>query len=345
MKKFKTLFAVGCLALAMTACNKDTAPTTAADPTTQEVQTTVAENTEATQAPADTTETKPEDTKATEATKATEEVKVTEAPKETDAPKATKEAKEEKAVITLADGKTTVEGGAKDCVFLEGKAVIIQKPGNYELTGKLTDGQVRVEVTKEDKVEILFNGIEITNRNGAPFYVVSADKVIIELKKDTTNTLTDAQKYELEEGVDEPNACLFSKDDLTIKGKGELVVNGNYNNGIVTKDDLKISGGIITVKAKKNGIRGNESITIKDGTITVDAVKDGFKVSEEEDPEKGFFLMEGGTVVIDAGDDAIQAVTSVKIEDGTVTYRADGNDINCDGTIEVKDGSMTEKTK
>ena len=56
-------------------------------------------------------------------------------------------------------------------------------------------------------------------------------------------------------------------------------------------------------------------------------------------------LMEGGTVVVDAGDDAIQAVTSVKIEDGTVTYRADGNDIKCDGTIEVKEGAMTEKTK
>ncbi len=346
MKKFKTLFTVGCLALAMTACNKDTAPTTAADPATQEVQTTVADPTEEPQAPADTTAVKPEETKATEEAKPTEEVKVTEAPKETEAPKATKEAKEETAVITLADGgKTTVEGGAKDCVFLEGKAVIIQKPGNYELKGKLTDGQVRVEVTKEDKVEILFNGVDITNKNGAPFYAVSADKVIIELKKDTTNTLTDAQNYELEEGVDEPNACLFSKDDLTIKGKGALVVTGNYNNGIVTKDDLKISGGTITVKAKKNGIRGNESITIKDGTITVDAVKDGFKVSEEEDVEKGFFLMEGGTVVVDAGDDAIQAVTSVKIEDGTVTYRADGNDIKCDGTIEVKEGAMTEKTK
>ena len=319
MKKFKTLFAVGCLTLAMTACNTDTTPTKVADPTTQEVQTTVVDDTKATQAPADTTEAKPEETKAE---------------------------KEEKAVITLADGgKTTVEGGAKDCVFLEGKKVIIQKPGTYVVSGTLTDGQLRVELTKEDKVEIEFKGVDITNKDGAPFYAVSADKVVIDLKKNTTNILTDSQVYELEGDSDEPNACLFSKDDLTIKGSGELIVNGNYNNGIVSKDDLKISGGNITVKAVKNGIRGNDSITIKEGTIKVDAIKDGFKVSNEEDAEKGFFLMEGGTVEVDAGDDAIQAVTSVKIEGGTVTYRADSKDIKCDGTIEIKEGAMTEKTK
>ena len=340
MKKYKTLFLAGCLALSMTACGLDAGPTKPVDPETQAAPTTAAaDDTKATQAPADTTEAKPEDTKATEG------AKTTEAPKETKAPGETKADKEEKAVITLADGKTTVEGGAKDCVFLEGKKVIIQKPGTYVVSGTLKDGQLRVEVTKDDKVEIEFKGVEITNTDGPAFYAVSADKVVIDLKKETTNTLTDSQVYDLSDGDEEPNACLFSKDDLTIKGKGALIVNGNYNNGITTKDDLKISGGNITVKAAKNGIRGNDSITIKEGTVKVDAIKDGFKVSNEEDAEKGFFLMEGGTVEIDAGDDAIQAVTSVKIEGGTVTYRADGKDIKCNGTISVADGVMKEKTK
>lgn len=341
MKKYKTLLLAGCLALSMTACGLESGPTKPVDPLTEAPQTTVAtEDTKATQAdPVDTTEAKPEDTKATE------EVKTTEAPKETKAPEESKAEKEEKAVITLADGKTTVEGGAKDCVFTEGKKVIIQKPGTYVVSGTLTDGQLRVEVTKDDKVEIEFKGVEITNSNGPAFYAVSADKVVIELKKDTTNILTDSKTYDTSDGDEEPNACLFSKDDLTIKGKGSLIVNGNCNNGIATKDDLKISGGDITVKAAKNGIRGNDSITIKDGTIKVDAIKDGFKVSNEEDPEKGFFLMESGTVEVDAGDDAIQAVTSVTIQGGTVTYRADSKDIKCDGTISVADGVMKEKTK
>ena len=55
--------------------------------------------------------------------------------------------------------------------------------------------------------------------------------------------------------------------------------------------------------------------------------------------------MESGTVEVDAGDDAIQAVTSVTIQGGTVTYRADSKDIKCDGTISVADGVMKEKTK
>ena len=69
----------------------------------------------------------------------------------------------------------------------------------------------------------------------------------------------------------------YSKDDLTISGNGTLTVNGNYNNGIVSKDDLKITGGNITVTAVNNGIKGKDSVRIKDGNIKVTAGGDGIK--------------------------------------------------------------------
>lgn len=37
---------------------------------------------------------------------------------------------------------------------------------------------------------------------------------------------------------------------MTINGSGSLTVNGNMKNGIVSKDDLVITGGTITVNAK-----------------------------------------------------------------------------------------------
>ena len=76
------------------------------------------------------------------------------------------------------------------------------------------------------------------------------------------------------EAEEEPNAAIFSKDDLVIAGTGKLTVNGNFNNGIASKDDLKITGGDIFVTAANNGIKGKDSLVIANANITVDAVGD-----------------------------------------------------------------------
>jgi len=89
----------------------------------------------------------------------------------------------------------------------------------------------------------------ITNTKSAPIYVKSAEKVKIELADGKDNVLTDAEFYEFEDPQDnKPNACIYSRDDITIKGNGNLTVNADFNNGIGTSNDLKITGGNITVK-------------------------------------------------------------------------------------------------
>ena len=94
----------------------------------------------------------------------------------------------------------------------------------------------------------------------------------------TTNTITDGDSYTFEDSTtDEPNATIFSKDDLTIRGNGTLTVNANYNNGITSKDDLKITGGNITITSADDGLMGKDSITIKGGNITINASGDGLK--------------------------------------------------------------------
>ncbi len=62
-----------------------------------------------------------------------------------------------------------------------------------------------------------------------------------------------------------PNAAIFSNDDLTINGGGSLTVDANYNNGIQSKDDLHITGGNISVTAVNDGIKGRDSIAVRDG--------------------------------------------------------------------------------
>lgn len=304
----------------MMGCNSDSNPTTSGAENTQDSSD--AGTPDASQTPSDGTEAPSQSGDTTAPTEGTTD------PVET------------VTTIVLADDATEVTG---DGVFVEGNIIIIEKPGKYTVSGTLTNGQLRVEVTKEDKVEILFNGVSITNKTSAPFYSVSADKTVIELAEGTQNTLTDGDSYEFAPGEDEPNACLFAKDDLTIKGTGSLTVHANYNNGITSKNDLKLNGCTITVDAEKNGIRGNDSISIKDVTLQIHCGKDALKVTTEDDPAKGYFHMESGDITIAAGDDAIQSVTSLTIESGKVVHNVLGKPLNCDGEVSVAEGTVIAK--
>jgi len=76
--------------------------------------------------------------------------------------------------------------------------------------------------------------------------------------------------------------AIFSRDDLTINGNGSLTVTAHYRHGIVSKDDLRITGGQITVTSVNDGIRGRDSIAVKDGTITVQSGGDGMQANNDE---------------------------------------------------------------
>jgi uncharacterized protein DUF4353 len=55
--------------------------------------------------------------------------------------------------------------------------------------------------------------------------------------------------------------------DLTIAGTGSLDVNGQYNDGIVSKDGLVLAAGNVTVKAADDGMNasGGASSTTQSG--------------------------------------------------------------------------------
>jgi hypothetical protein len=141
--------------------------------------------------------------------------------------------------------------------------------------------------------------------------------------------VTDGDAYEFPDAeTDEPDAAIFSKDDLTINGSGALTVNANYHNGIVSKDDLKITGGTISVTAVNDGLRGRDSIAILDGTITVNAGGDGLQANNEEEAEQGYISIEGGMLDITAGADGIQAVTRLLISGGDLTILSGSGRMN-----------------
>lgn len=189
----------------------------------------------------------------------------------------------------------------------------ITLPGSYEFYGTLDDGQIMVSVTKDDKVYLYLNGVEITSSTSAAINSTSSDKTFIIVGTGTVNKLKDASSYQYNGSETEPNACLFSKDDLTIKGEGTLIVEGNYNNGIGTKDDLKVNGTNLVVMAINNAVKGNESIELKSATLTLSSSSDCLKSEETEEDGKGYINIDSCNISIVAVNDGIQAATSLYI--------------------------------
>lgn len=228
--------------------------------------------------------------------------------------------------VTLNGNSITMDGTG---AAIEGNVITITSAGTYSIRGTLKDGQIRVDTQDADSVKLILNGMDISSSSSAPLYVVNAEKTIITLADGTTNYVTDGNSYIADEtGSDEPNAAIFSKDDLTINGGGSLAVDANYNDGITSKDDLKINDGTISVNAVNDGVRGRDSVVVKGGTTTITADGDGIQSNNDEDTTKGYVSIEDGTISIIAGADGIQAETSLTISGGTVTVSSGGSSAN-----------------
>ncbi|MDF2545119.1 MAG: dockerin type 1 [Anaerosolibacter sp.] len=212
--------------------------------------------------------------------------------------------------------------------------VTITAAGVYAFSGKLDNGQIIVDVQDKGTVKLILNGVEINSADNAPIYVKNAGKTIITLQEGTENFISDGAEYILADASsDEPNAAIFSKVSLTINGSGTVTVRGNFNDGITSKDDLKITGGNIQIYSKDDGLIGRDMVAVKEGNITIEAGGDGIKSTNDTDASKGFIALEGGSFDIKSEKDGMQAETSLLISDGTYNIFSGGG--NTKGTVKV----------
>ncbi len=228
-------------------------------------------------------------------------------------------------VITLKTNSISVNGSGAS---VSGGVVTITSAGTYTVSGTLLNGQIVVAAGKEDKVQLVFHGVRITCADHAPVYIKSADKVFITLSAKTENSLTDGSSYTLSEADSTVDGALFSKADLTLNGSGSLTVKANYRHGIVSKDDLVVTGGVYDITAAGDGLQGKDCIKINDGTFTVNAGADGMKSNNDEDASKGFVSIDGGKFAITAANDGIQAETVLRITKADITMKTGGGSAN-----------------
>lgn len=246
--------------------------------------------------------------------------------------------------IVLTFNGNKLETSVQDTgITVDGGAFVITRGGSYELRGDLSNGQIKVAVGKEADVELIFNNFTASNNTSAPLYIVSANKAVIFLAAGSVNTLTDATMYQYANPADDkPNACIYSSDDLTIKGTGTLNVNGNYNNGIGCKNDLRIKDCTLNVIGVNNILKGNDSVEIENATVKLSGGEDAIKSDTADRTDKGYILIAAGSKVeINCIDDAIQATMSITVEAGTtVTGTCGGDTLNCPGTINANEAAM-----
>jgi hypothetical protein len=220
--------------------------------------------------------------------------------------------------VTLKDGDSTVADSASGAVTVDGDIVTIKAAGTYRLSGSLTDGKVVIAAGEEDVVRVILDGVTLASSTGSPFVVQSANEAILFLDEGSTNSLKDATTY-TDQGTDAPNSALYSMADLTLAGTGSLAVNGQYNDGIVSKDGLVLAAGNVTVQAADDGIKGKDYAVLLDGAYQVTAGGDGFKSDNDTDDGRGWLLVNGGKITVTAGDDGIKAQNQLAITNGTVT--------------------------
>lgn len=205
-----------------------------------------------------------------------------------------------KVVTETADGWSE-----KDGIYT------ITKGGIYEFSGTLEEGQIFVKAPEEE-VEVVLNGVTISSTKDSCIYVEEAEEVTVKAEGGTVNTLNDNRPRKNSEADKTGSACIYSKDDLKIQGKGTLNVNATYNNGIHSKNDIKIKNLTLNVVSPDDAIRGNDSITVESGVITVKSLeKDGLKTKNTDisskGKQRGLIELQGGTVNIYAADDCIKA--------------------------------------
>lgn len=240
-------------------------------------------------------------------------------------------------IVLNGDSATCESSG----VYIDGGKISITSAGTYQVTGTLNNGQIYVDCIDAGKIELVLNNANITNSEGACIFFKKAQEVELTLLEGTTNTLTDGENYIFDNPEDdEPDAPLFSKEDMIIDGSGSLIVKGNYANGIVSKDGLKIDGGTIEIDAVNHGIKGKDYLVINGGDIKVHAIGDGIKSTNYDNDLVGYIEINDGTLDIYSEDEAVQAVSAIRVNGGTTNINTINNGFKCVAGIEFNGGSV-----
>lgn len=243
--------------------------------------------------------------------------------------------------ISLSDNKISCES---ENVEINQNTAVIKAEGTYILSGSLSNGQITVNADELSKIQLVLDNVDINCDTSAAIYVKQADKVFITLSDNSKNTLSAKEDFV---AIDDNNidAVIFSKDNITLNGAGELEIRSPYGHGIVSKGDLKITSGTYSIDAKKHALQGKDSIRIADGTLNLTAEKDAIS-SENNDEDntdnKGFVYIIGGHINISTDKNGIHTGKALTVKGGIIHIAESSEGLEGE-TINISGGEITIK--
>lgn len=213
----------------------------------------------------------------------------------------------------------TYESGTQGCYTVSENTLTfsgLAENSVYTVTGALY-GNIVIDAGDDYKLELQFTDFSLTSYTECPLTVVSADKFTLSAKKDTQNYIYDL-RGDIEDG--EISSSVYALCDLDIQGKGELFIKSVNNNGVHTKKDLTVKNLNLQVECKDNALKGNDSVTVESGELVLIArAGDGIKTTDSDISSKGnqrgSVVVSGGTLLIYAACDAIDASYDVTISE------------------------------
>lgn len=221
----------------------------------------------------------------------------------------------------IVDLQINCISGTKDCYSIEDNVVKFSSVGEdsvYSISGKLS-GSIIIDTGDGYKFDLELQGLSVVSTSINPITVLSGDEASITSKSGYKNYI-----YDMRDAIDDAEEALYSgaihsNVDLEICGKGELTVLSENNNGIHSKDDLRIKNLSLTVVCMDNALKGNDSVEIENGTYTLIAAKgDGIKTTKSDISKKGnqrgSVSINNANLSIYAACDGIDAAYNVSID-------------------------------
>lgn len=274
---------------------------------------------------------------------------------------------EGKATIIKCNGESSEISG--NGIQADGNILKITQAGTYVFSGKMSDGQIQVNADKNDVVHIVLGGLTASSGSSSVIYGIQSKKIVITLAKGQENVLNDASSYVYKSvSENEPNACIFSKDDVSINGEGSLDIYGNYGDGVCSKGDLKIINGTYRITAAQNGLQAETVLQINGGSgyITSGGGSSNASYDEngqiqekwgqwggqmgEQEPADSEVPGAGRTPVEESGistedsgssDSAkgLKGGVGIYLNGGDFTIDSSDDSIHCNGSVTVNDGT------
>jgi len=233
------------------------------------------------------------------------------------------------AYIELTGTSATCES---DAVEIKDSTITIKDEGTYVISGSLENGMIIVDSDETDKTQLVLDGVTIHNETSASIYVKQSDKVFVTVKEGTENVLSNGGKFD---AIDENeiDGVIYSKSDLTINGTGTLSVQSPGGHGIVSKDDLIVTGGTYILDVATHGLSANDMLGIADGNFSITSGEDSIHCDMN-------IYIENGDFEINATDDAVHADETLQICGGNINIMNSYEGLEA-LDIEVKGGKIT----